>query len=215
MGLAQSVTTMWPYKYSDFRKGTVFLKNQQTISTQLNIHLLKSTLHYLEGDKIKEVKSDDIEFVLIDNIIQDTEIPDKYYMCNDQLMRVANGDSTAFIAELILVDFSRLKESGGAYGSSSNVQSTSKMSSLPIGGVGSTMTNHVELKSKKDGGTLLPIEKKYFIIIGDTIYTATGKGVESKLSAAKKAEFKQFTKKNKINWKDSNSLARVMEFLKN
>ena len=211
-GLAQNITTMWPYKYSNFRTGTIYFKNQEPLSKQLNVHLLKSTLHYLDGDKIKEAQPDDIAFVLIDNTIQDISVPDKFYMYNGQLIRAISGDSTAFIAELILADFSAIKESGGAYGASSNTQSTRKLSSLTIGGV--STTSHMELKEKKDEGSSLPIIKKYFIVINGKVYPATRKDIESKLPADKKDAFKQFVKKNKINWKDPNSFPKLLEFLK-
>ena len=212
--LAQNnVTSMWPYKYSDFRNGTVYFDDQQTLSAQLNVHLLRSTLHYLDDDKIREVNSDDIAYVIIDNIIQGVFISDKYYICNDQLMRVVNGDSTiTFVAELVLADFSAIKESGGAYGSSSNVQATRKLSSVPTSGLN---VNHMELKSKKDGGSLLPLVKKYFIVVGDAVYPATRKAIESQLPDNRKGAFKQFIKKNKINWKDADSLAKLTEFLIN
>jgi len=213
VGSAQDVTTMWPYKYSDFQNGTVYFKDQKTLSAQLNVHLLKSTLHYLNGDKIMEATSTDIAYVLIDNTIQNVIVPDKYYVCNNQLMRVLSGDSTAFVAELLLADFDAIKESGGAYGSSSNVQSTRKLSSLDVGGI--TITNHMELKSKKDDGSLLPLTIKYYMVVADKVYPATPKDIESQLPDNKKEAFKQFVKNHKIKWKDPDSLATLLEFIKN
>lgn len=111
---AQNITTMWPYKYSDFRNGTVYFVNKRTLSAPFNVHLLKSSLHYLDNGQVREVTTSDIVLVRIDE--------DQYYMRNNQLMRVLSGDSIGFVAELVLVDFDALIESGGAYGSSSNVQ---------------------------------------------------------------------------------------------
>src|SRR5690554_3283975 len=124
---SQDITTMWPYLYSDFSDGTVYFSNKQTLSAPLNVHLLKSSLHYLDQNEIKEVTTSDIVLVLIKT--------DTYYVRNNQLMRVLEGDSTGFIAELVLADFNAIHESGGAYGSSSNVQATRKLSSLEVGGI--------------------------------------------------------------------------------
>lgn len=200
---AQDITTMWPYKYAEFQNGTVYFKDQTTLSTQINVHLLRSALHYLDKEQIKEANASDIAVVSINN--------DTYYVNNGQLLRAIAGDSTHYVAELVLADFDAIMSSGGAYGSSSNVQATRKLSSMEIGGV--SITNHMELKNKKDGGTLLPLFKKFVIVTADTIYTATRKGIESQLPENKKAAFKQFVKENKVKWKDPASLAVLLDFL--
>ncbi|GHT49341.1 hypothetical protein FACS189440_14910 [Bacteroidia bacterium] len=202
--MAQEVTTMWPYIYSDFQKGTVYFKDQQILEAPVNVHLLKSSLHYLDKDQIKEAESSDIVLVQIGS--------DRYYMRNNQLMRVVTGDSIGFIAELVTADFNALAESGGAYGSSSSVQATRKLSSVEIGGV--SITNHVELKSKKDAGSLLPLTKKYYIVTEDQVYPANKKGFESQLPENKRNAFKQFIKQNKIKWNKPESLIALLEFLK-
>lgn len=201
---AQNITTMWPYKYSEFQNGTVYFINKRTLTAPVNVHLLKSTLHYLDNELVKEAVTDEIVLVKTGN--------DTYYVRNNQLMRVVNGDSTGFVAELQLADFNALTESGGAYGSSSNVQATRKLSSLEVGGI--NITNHVELKSNKDKGTLLPLSTKYFIVTPDAVYPATKKGIESQIPKNKKEEFKQFLKKNKVQWKNPNSLSILLNFLK-
>ncbi|MBK5195327.1 MAG: hypothetical protein JJE08_04735 [Proteiniphilum sp.] len=201
---AQDITTMWPYKYSDFRNGTVYFINKKTLSAPVNVHLLKSTLHYLDSDQVKEVTTSEIVLVQIDE--------DNYFMRDNQLMRVLSGDSTGFVAELVLADFGALTESGGAYGSSSNVQATRKLSSLEIGGI--SITNHMELKSNKESGSLLPLNTKYFIVTPDAVYPATKKGIESQLPDNKKDAFKQFLKQNKVAWKRPESLSALLNFFK-
>jgi hypothetical protein len=199
---AQNITTMWPYKYSDFRNGTVYFVNKRTLSAPFNVHLLKSSLHYLDNGQVREVTTSDIVLVLIDE--------DQYYMRNNQLMRVLSGDSIGFVAELVLADFDALIESGGAYGSSSNVQATRKLSSLEIGGI--NITNHMELKSNKDSGLLLPVETKYFIVTRDAVYPATKRGISSQLSDDKKDAFNRFLKKNKVNWRRPETLHVLLDF---
>lgn len=201
---AQDITTMWPYKYPDFRDGTVYFTDKKTLSAPLNVHLLKSALHFLDNGQIKEVTTSEIVLVQISE--------DNYYMRNNQLMRVLSGDSTGFVAELLLADFDALAESGGAYGSSSNVQATRKLSSLEIGGI--NITNHMELKSNKDNGSLLPLSTKYFIVTSDAVYPATKKGIESQLTGSKKDEFKRFLKENKVQWKRPESLSSLLNFFK-
>jgi hypothetical protein len=202
---SQDITTMWPYLYSEFSDGTVYFSNKQTLSAPLNVHLLKSSLHYLDQNEIKEVTTSDIVLVLIKT--------DTYYVRNNQLMRVLEGDSTGFIAELVLADFNAIHESGGAYGSSSNVQATRKLSSLEVGGI--NITNLMELKSNKDNGSLLPLKKQYFIVTIDTVYPANRRSIESQLPEDKRKEFRQFVKTNKINWRHPDTLAPLINFLSN
>ncbi|MDR1683669.1 MAG: hypothetical protein LBS25_09860 [Candidatus Symbiothrix sp.] len=201
---AQERTTMWPYKYSEFTDGTVYLKDGKTLSVPLNIHLLKSALHYLDKDRIKEATSADIEFVQIGF--------DKYRMVNKQLMFPLVGDSTGYVAELLLADLEALQESGGAYGSASNTQATRQLSSMEIGGV--SRVNHIELKEKKDEGELLPLKIQYFIVTTDEVYPANQKEIRSRLPEEKQAAFKQFVKQHKIKWKQPASLFELLEFLK-
>ncbi|MCE4566864.1 hypothetical protein INQ51_21255 [Maribellus sp. CM-23] len=202
---AQNVTTMWPYIYPDFQEGTVYFKDQQSLKAPLNVHLVKSTLHYLENEKIKEATSGDIESVSIGR--------DQYYVYNNQLMHVLNGDNTGFLAELVEADFSALKENSGAYGSSSSVQATRKLSSMEIGGV--SIVNHMELREKKDAGSLLPLTRKYFIVVAGKEYPATRKGIESQLAKDQQEAFNRFVKQNKIKWKQPESLVLLLDFLKN
>ena len=201
---AQDVTTNWPYMYSDFRSGIVHYTSGQKTEALMNIHLLRSRLHFLDNETIKEVQNKDILVVEIGN--------DKYFAFNDQMLKVISGTQNSFLGELSIADFSTLNESGGAYGASSNTQSTKKLTSLDTNYKGTFVTNHIELKNNKDGGVLLPVSKKYYIVTGGEIYLATKKGIESKLSTEEKNRFNAFLKQNKIQWKTPQSLVKLLDF---
>ena len=181
----------------------IYFQNKKTLTAPVNIHLLKSSLHYVDKEIIKEVQSSDVILVQINQ--------DKYYMRDNQMMRVVVGDSLGFVAELVVADFNAVSESGGAYGSSSNVQATRKLSSLEVGGI--SITNHMELKGRKDAGSLLPVVKKYYIVTSDKVLPANRKSIENELSESKRSEFKKFIKMNKVNWKRPESLMAVLKFL--
>ena len=200
----QEVTTNWPYIYNDFTKGTVYYSGGEKTEALMNIHLLRSKLHYLDKETIKEAKSEEILIVEIG--------ADKYFAFNDQMLKVISGTQTSFLGELTYADLSSLNESGGAYGSSSNSMATKKLSSVDMRFAGNFVTNHIELKNSKDNGTLLLVSKKYYIVSNGDIYLATQKGINSKLSADKKIEFEAFIKKNKIKWKTPESLIVLLEF---
>jgi hypothetical protein len=205
IGRAQDITTMWPYAYPEFVNGTVYFADSSTLQAPVNVHLQKSRLHYLERDVIKEAKIADVVLVDVG--------ADKYYVYRNELLRVLAGNAQAFLAALTLADFNAITEPGGAYGSSSNVQATRKLSSIEIGGV--NITNHVELKNKKDAGTLLPVNVKYYFITKDESYPATRKGILAKLSGERKDAFNRFIKQHKIKWSNPESLKTVLDFFTN
>ena len=201
---AQEVTTNWPYIYSDFIKGTVYYTGGAKTEALMNIHLLRSKLHYLDKEIIKEAKNADILVVEIGN--------DKYFAFNDQMLKVISGTQTGFLGELTVADLSALNESGGAYGASSNSQATRKLTSIDSQSGRTYITNHIELKNNKSGGTLLSVSKKYYIVSNGEIYLATQKGINSKLPEERRSEFKTFVKNNKIRWKTPESLVVLLEF---
>jgi hypothetical protein len=199
---AQDITTMWPYMYPEFITGVVRFKDGQQLEAPVNVHLQKSRLHYLEKGEIKEARSADILLL--------TAGADTYYVYEGELLKVLAGTQQVFLAELRLADFNAILETGGAYGSSSNVQATRKLSSIEVGGI--HITEHVELKARKDAGVLLDVTSKYYIVTGADRYPATRKGIESNLPDDQKAAFKEFMKQHKIKWKDPESLKVVLEF---
>ena len=57
--------------------------------------------------------------------------------------------------------------------------------------------------------------KKYFLKLGNKVIEAGKKDVEKILADGQKDAWKQFLKKNKIKWKNPESLVLVLDFLKN
>ena len=206
---AQDITTNWPYIYSNFTQGKVYYSGGETHEAPMNIHLLKSKLHYVDGNNIKEAQNVDILLVEIGK--------DKYYSYNGQMIKVLSGNQNSFLGELNLADFSKLDDTGGAYGTSANSQSTKQLSSVEIGrygNYGSINTNHIDMLNNKDGGKLLHVSKEYYIVADGKIYPATKKGIETELVSDDKEAFNAFVKQNKIKWKDADSLAKLLGFLR-
>lgn len=194
---------MWPYVYQEFMNGTIYTADGHKFSKKVNIHVRKSTLQYIDGDNIKETKSNDILFVTIDN--------DQYMSVNGKIMKVLGSKEKGFVATLILADFSSIHETGGAYGSSSNSSSTMKLSSIEIGG--ETKTSHMELRNNKESGITLNFVYNYYIVTNNNVYEATRKGIETKLPQKRKAQFKAYLKSHNIQWKVPDSLLSLIDFL--
>ena len=197
-------TTTWPYMYADFEEGELKMNAGNPKNGKYNVHLLKGTLHFIEGDLIREANSYEIFSVKIGN--------DYYANAGGRMMKVVAKNDNGFIAEETLANIAELNNTGGAYGSSSNSVSTQALSSLEgIGGNRSNM-NHMELKNAKGEGEILPVTVKTYIVVSGYCIFATKKDV-SDLSGIDKKELNTFLKENSIKWKDPQSLLTLVDFL--
>ncbi len=200
---AQEPTTTWPYVYNNFQNCTINFKSGGTADYSANIHLGRSNLHYIKDDKIVEANMSDILLVVFGT--------QQYMNIGNQLMYVIEKCEKGFVARLQKPDYSRLNETGGAYGSSSNTISTKALTSLE--GIGS-ITNHMMQQTDKEAGKVIPLSDEYFIVTNGNIYPAQRKLLE-KLMPEKEDDLKVFVKKNKIKWSDPKSLIKLVDFLQN
>lgn len=203
--LAQEPTSTWPYLYNDFQDATVFFKDGNKKECKVNIHILNSKFHYLEGEDIKEAKSSDVILVSVGN--------DSFYSKQGLMMKAVAANDKGFVGEVTVVDMAALNSQGGAaYGASANSVAVNRLSSVE--GAGPTAsTNHMNLKNEKDLGVLLPLEKEYYIVTKGNVYPANRKNLEVLLPADKKSGFKAFLKQNKISWKSPASLLKIVDYI--
>ena len=151
---AQTCTTTWPYLYPDFRDGTVYMSGGRSQHLKFNIHMLRTTLHYVELGMIKEAYPRDIDSIRIGN--------DLFRYVNGAPMRVAAAGTSGYVAELLQGDFASALEGSGAYGMSAATISKTELSSLEVSG--GTNQNHMLLLQNKDQGRTADIVTEYFIV---------------------------------------------------
>lgn len=195
-------TSTWPYIYSDFMDGTLHQSTGGDMEGKFNIHLLESRLHFIEGNLVKEASPADVYSVKIGQ--------DIFVNAGGTMMRVLAKSDNGIVAQLTEIDVTRLNETGGAYGSSSNSMATTALSSIEnVGGIGARV-NHMEMKNSKNEGKILPVITKLYIVTGNKVIFATKKDVSE---ASDKEAFKSFQKEHKIKWRDPQSLLQVVDFL--
>lgn len=199
-----SPTTTWPYIYADFTEGEILSQDGAKKQGLLNVSLVRSTLHFIDGEFIKEVAPGTVFSVRIGN--------DYYINAGGSLMKILAQNNNGYVAESTEIDMVKLNSTEAAYGSSSTTLGTMALSSLE--GIGATNSNsslnHMELKnSKEDGKTLPLIQKKYLFVNGKIVY-ATRKDVQA---VSDPADFKVFLKENKIKWNNPQSLLTVVDYL--
>lgn len=201
---AQEPTTTWPYVNNDFSNAVVYLKSGGKLEYLANIHLQNSQLHYVKGNNIMEAAMNDILVV---------ELASKRYMnINSSLMEIVAEGEKGFVAKFSKPDYSKLNETGGAYGASSNTTSTKALTSLE--GF-SSVTTHMLQQSEKENGKVIPLKHEYYIVANGSVYPAQKKLFEKMLPANKQAAMKGFLKENKIRWSNPEDLLKLVKFLEN
>lgn len=197
-------TSTWPYLYSDFSDGELQMNIGSPKKGKFNIHVLQSTLHFIEGGMIREALSKDVFSVRIGG--------DYYANAGGRMMKVLAKSDNGFVAQEALVDHAKLNATGGAYGSSSNSISTQALSSYEGMGGGRSNMNHMELKNSKDEGTILPLAIKTYLVFRGNVVFAGKKDVMNVDGLDKKA-LAAFIKEKKIKWKDPQSLIELVDYM--
>lgn len=195
-------TTSWPYVYPDFTKGTIYMTGGLTITQKMNVHLGHSTLHYIDGQTIKEIMLKDVIAVEIGS--------EKYISYNASIFKVVASNEKGILLEQTTGNFAALAETGGAYGTSSASSATQNLSSIE--GNNTVGCNHMILFQNKSDGQTLPLIVKYYIKTLDNFVPATKKELD-KAFASRADEWKVWLKANKIKWNKSESLANILNFL--
>lgn len=197
-------TSTWPYVYEDFTSGKLMMTSGKTVDGNYNICLENNTVHFIEGELVKQAASMDVVSVQIGS--------DVYVNTNGKMLKVVAKSEKGLVVEENSIDMVKLNETGGAYGSSSSSNATTALSSLE--GIGGTRTNmnHMELKNAKNDGKILPLIKKYYLVFGGKTVFASKKDVEG-LDGVDKDALKGFLKKNKIKWRNPESLLTLVDFI--
>ena len=197
--------TTWPYYYSDFQQGTMILSNGQRNVKPINIHLLKGDLHFIDDKGIIQMApAGQFSAVQVGD--------DVFRRVGGYLMKVTPGpDEKNFVAVRSIADLTVLNETGGAYGTSATTASTQRITSVDMPGF--VNTSHMEIMQHKESGKQLTVKNEYYVVIDGNAVKATKKDLTAAVGPEREAEFKQFLKKNKINWKDEESLLQLFDFL--
>ncbi|MBR5736401.1 MAG: hypothetical protein IKX60_06395 [Bacteroidales bacterium] len=197
-----TVMSTWPYLYPEFVNGTVYMTDGKKYEKEMNIHLAKGRLHFIDEGFIKEVKTNDIVLIELNG--------EQFVVLEGNVVKAVGDLDKGYVAVHTTVDFQKLNESQGAYGITTTNSATMKMSSVDLVGVN---TNHMELRQNRNTGKEVALKNVYYIVTGGKVFNANKKGIESQLDDAGKAAFKTFQKQHKIKWQDPQSLLQLVDFI--
>lgn len=196
--------TNWPYVYLNFTEGTLKMPIGVEKKALFNVHLAHSTLHFIEGNAVKQVSPSDIFGVQIGN--------DYYINANGMMMKVLAQNDNGVIALSQEVDVAALNSTDAAYGSGGATLGNMSLSSLESIGVGNGIVNNTltDKDGEKENGKVLPLIEKIFIVSKGKVIYATKKDVTAAIGAD---ALKAFLKTNKIKWTDPQSLLTLMDYI--
>jgi len=198
-----SCSTSWPYLYPEFQEGVIVTTDGKISSEKINVHLLKFSPHYIDRNKI-------VREIPVSNLLKIEIGATQYVMTMNGLLKVVLAKEEGYIGLRSLADFSSANETGGAYGTSSTTQATTKVSGIATNAVN---TSIMELTSHKSEGQTVPLKTEYYLVANAQMMKATKKDINDILPSDKQEAFKSFLKKNKVNWKDTADLETVLDFL--
>ena len=204
-------TTIWPYLYKDFQKGTIYFKTGDPIEKNVNIHLVESVLHYVENNVIYELNNP--ESVDIIEVETPSGQEDFVYIGNKVYRAITQGENGSGVYELNKGNFVELLTTTGAFGTKNYATASTRLSSLTFGGINWDYAK-LKLTSEQDPGQSFPINKTYFFIINGNFVKARSKDLENAIvSPQVKKQMKEYVKKNKVKWNNPDSLANLFRFL--
>lgn len=197
-------TTKWPYWYNEFRKGTVYFSdNRNSKEELLNIHLLHGSLHYLDGDRIKQSDPRLIKQIVIS--------ADTFFYLEGELVQwVKRKGNTSLIKQIRIDKESLGSAQTGAYGMNASSSAIQQLTSIQMNGMSNL--NHTQMKLEKEEGKELQLIETYYLLRNEKRIRATRKELEKSLSATEKASFKAYVKQHQIKWKEEASLIKLLDF---
>lgn len=196
-------TTTWPYLYKDFTDGTLQTVSGSAREGKYNIHILHGTLHFIDGEYIREASPQEVFSVRIGGEV--------YTNAKGRMMKVLAKSDKSLVGLETIVDIARLNSTGGAYGSSSNSLSTQALASLESAS-GLTAANHMMLKNSRNEGKILPLTEKMYLIFGGKVVFAGKKDVMN-IEGIDRNSLNAFMKEHKIKWRDPASLLLLADFI--
>lgn len=197
-------TDRWPYLYAEFTTGNIRLTSGDLLETQsLNICVTDGKLHYLENGKIMEAKMIQVFSAQIGE--------DIYLQAAGRMMLVLAETEGGAVLQDIGVDLEEMGKTAIGYGIKSSTASSTKLTGL-VSSSGVVDRDLTDLIDKRGTGEEYPIKKDYYLLVGNRVMPADKQVFLSRVSDEKMA--KNFLKQNKIKWTKTESLVKVIEYLK-
>ena len=194
----------WPYVYEDFLSGTVATSSGQPATEYLcNVSILDGSIHYIKDDHIMRAEMGSVRKADISG--------DIYINIAGQMYRIVSENADGCVLEQIMFNPDAEEKSSIGYGVNSSVANTKSSSNL-MGIRSETMNKSVmDAQAEKFGGKAIAYNVKNYLYVGGKLYQASR--YEMIQAGVDKAALDGFVKANKIKWKQTESLEKLVTFL--
>ena len=199
-------TVTWPYANPDFYDGEITFSNGKVSRSKLNVHLGQGALHFVDSKgMISETSTAGAVLIRIGD--------DEYNATTGKLMKVLAKSDKGLVLEERLANYSAITRNDGAYGGNSASYAQGRSYDENYGNYGYLVTNvYEDLYAQKEYGEELPVVVNRYFTIDGALVPALKKNVTA-LDGLDKKAFAAFLKEEKINWKDSQDLLKVLLYI--
>lgn len=199
-------TTTWPYLYEEFRSGRITTYQSTSIEyDKLNVNLINGRVHYVKDGLIMELASSAIALMSIGE--------DSFFNIGGRMNRVLLKTEHSAVIESVSVDEEAMNKADIGYGKSS-LAATQNVSVTALSSMVDFSLNRSldEVSRGRDSGKQLELKRIPGIVFRGCFVPASRSDVMA-IQGIDKDKVKSFIKTEKIKFRDTCDLGRLVEFL--
>ena len=195
----------WPFLYSDFMEGNTRTSSGELVSgAKFNVSAIDNRLLYIKDDTIMLADMSSVYTVRIED--------DVYLNILGQLYKVLSELDKGLVLSRYYVDVEERNKAQIGYGVTSST-GTARGVQVSLDGRFNFVNLSVQQSMHdKDSGAILPMKESLYLYVGGTLIPATQHTITTWPGIDRK-EANSFIKKEKIKWKQTESLEKLVIFL--
>lgn len=195
----------WPFLYEEFREGTTRTRSGDLVSgAMFNITVTDSKLLYIKDDTIMLADMGSVYTVGIGD--------DVYLNVLGQLYKVVSELDKGIVLMRNALNVDEFNKVKIGYGVSSSTGSADGLQVSLDGRFDFVNMSVQQSRHDKDSGPVLPMKETLYLYVGSSLIPATQNTVTTWPGVDRK-EARDFIKQEKIKWKQTESLEKVIIFL--
>lgn len=195
----------WPYIYQEFVEGEVVSTSGEIQKALYNIPVTTNRVHYIKDGVVMELPILSLSSITIGS--------DTYVVKYGSIYKVMASSDNGYALQLTKPDYDKMSSANIGYGISSATASVQNITTLLDDSSAELLNKRYETLQDLNGqGKEIPLRVTTHIFVNGMVIDATQSDVV-KQSGLEKSVVTDFIKKNKIKWKDGNSLITLVDFI--
>ncbi len=189
------------YYYKDYTKAEVFTKTNSRTEVKLNYNVLLDEMDYLENGRKLSIRN-------VEDIVLVRFKDQNFIVHNQGYYKLIYADKSKVYSKLVPKLSVLTKPPEGAYGTSNETSSVSKMSSIE------QRKDYYRILLAESSGSPdieIPVQERFYFLKEDKLLPLT-KNTLYKAFEGKKATIKAFIKKNKISLRKSGDIEKLFTY---